>query len=254
MLARLSRHSARWLDVSVERALSSYDEDEETFSVDVNLASLVFPPDLSWSRVKGLCGQGVGPVYRSLKSVVEEDIEHVSKLLSELDPPSEEEKQALVPIPVAALLLSTGPAVTSSNLSCPDTPYSERPKRKRRRSSACQLDPLIIRPTDPSAPTIIITPCTQQPRETSCWVPYQDASFGARLTIPSFTAFNSVHPPMVAPINTAARIDNWKYTEGHWCAVIPPPDEQCRRGMFSRVAISRRRPRCSPSPTNDFFP
>lgn len=246
MLSRLPRHSARWFELRVERALSSY-EDEETFSVDLSLASFVLSPDLSWNGVKGLCGWSVGPVYRSLKSVVEEDIEHVSKLLSELAPlVKETEGKAEAAIILDAVLpIPAEPVAASKSFSSPDIIRPERVQRKRRRSSVL-LDPVVIRPSGPSAPSIIITPCISRVRETSCWVPYQDASFGARLTLPTHNVLNSVHPPMVAPINTAVtHIDNWEYTDGHWRAALPSPDEQCKKGMFSRVANSRRRPRCA---------
>jgi hypothetical protein len=39
--------------------------------------------DLSWH---GLCGQTIEPVYRGLKSIVEEDFDTVARLLSELEP------------------------------------------------------------------------------------------------------------------------------------------------------------------------
>ncbi|KAF9245729.1 hypothetical protein BU15DRAFT_70801 [Melanogaster broomeanus] len=240
----------RWLDFPLELALSSY-EDEEAFSLDLNLASLILPPGFTWSRVKGLCGQSVGPVYRSLKSILEEDIEHVSRLLSELDPLVEEVERKVGEAPIVDVASPTEPAVASSTGTSPNIIHPERRKRKRRRSSIF-LDPVFIRPSDPSAPSIRITPCSSQPRETSCWVPYQDASFGARLTVPTYTVLNSVHPPMVAHIKTAlTQVDCWEYTDGHWRAVIPPPDDQCKRGMFSRVAASRRRSPRYPSRTDD---
>ncbi|KIL01006.1 hypothetical protein PAXRUDRAFT_128522 [Paxillus rubicundulus Ve08.2h10] len=250
MLARLARRSARWFNLRVERVLSSF-EDEETFSVDLSLASFVLPPDLSWNGVKGLCGRSVAPVYRGLKSVVEEDIEHVSRLLSELAPPVEETEgkaeaatiEAVSPIPAE-------PAAASRIFSSPDFIHPERVQRKRRRSSVL-LDPIVIRPSYPSAPSIIITPCLSRARETSCWVPYQDASFGTHLTMPMHNALNSVHPPLVAPIDTAmTQIDNWEYTDGHWRATLPPPDEQCKKGMYSMVVISRRGRHCARSRTH----
>jgi hypothetical protein len=102
MFARLSRKSARWLDVRVEHALSGNDNGMVSLfqgfcrrhlnwrtphiqSVDVNVLTCL---DLSW---RGLCGQTIEPVYRGLKNVVEEDLDTVARLLSELDPLGEEQ-------------------------------------------------------------------------------------------------------------------------------------------------------------------
>lgn len=106
-----------------------------------------------------------------------------------------------------------------------------------------KAEPLIIKPTHPSAPTIIVSPCPPQARETSSWVPYQDSSFGTRLVVPTYTPSNDSFPPLVAPLNIDNRVDDWKYVNGHWCAVLPTQDEQCRRGLYSR---SVRRPRLRP--------
>ncbi|OAX42669.1 hypothetical protein K503DRAFT_796964 [Rhizopogon vinicolor AM-OR11-026] len=232
MFARLSRHSARWLDVRVEHALFGHDD---AISVDVNVLTCL---DLSWY---GLCERTIEPMYRGLKSVVEEDLDTVARLLSELEPIGEELEQRnenlKVPSQPQPQLLSN-----SRTEPCPDVSLLEPPKRKRRRSSTL-VEPLIIKPTHPSAPTIIVSPCPPQPRETSCWVPYQDASFGTRLTVPTYTPLNGAFPPLVAPLNTDNRVDNWKYLNGHWSAVLPTQDEQCRRGLYSRsVRRSRLRP------------
>jgi len=48
--------------------------------------------------------------------------------------------------------------------------------------------------------------------------------------VPTYTALDRVHPPVVAPTNNVVlQIDDWEYTRGHWHAVIPLPVEQCRR-------------------------
>ncbi|KAG2149525.1 hypothetical protein BD769DRAFT_1343996 [Suillus cothurnatus] len=214
MFARLSRKSTRWLDVHVEHALYGNDN---AMLVDVNVLTCL---DFSW---RGLCGQTIEPVYRGLKNVVEEDLDTVARLLSELDPLGEELEQ-----------------VQDNALACPEISLPERPRRKRRRSSAL-VEPLVIKPTHPSAPTIIVSPCPSQARETSSWVPYQDAAFGARLTVPTYTPSNSAFPPLVAPSNLDNHADDWKYVNGHWCAVLPTQDEQCRRGLYSKSIVSRRR-------------
>lgn len=239
MFARLSRKSARWLDVRVEHALSGNDNG---MSVDVNVLTCL---DLSW---RGLCGQTIEPVYRGLKNVVEEDLDTVARLLSELDPLGEEQaNEKLERPPQPQPSLSPGPiiyGVEDSTSVCPEMSLLERPRRKRRRSSL--VEPLVIKPTHPSAPTIIVSPCPSQARETSSWVPYQDAAFGARLTVPTYAPSNGAFPPLVAPSNLDNRVDDWKYVNGHWSAVLPTQDEQCRRGLYSKSVVSRRRSRLRP--------
>ncbi|KAH0837974.1 hypothetical protein J3R83DRAFT_6211 [Lanmaoa asiatica] len=198
-----------------------------TWQIDLNLASSLVAIDLSWRHVIDLCGKSVS-AYRGLKGVLEQDIDHVSKLLSELDPlvgETEDHSETASDEPRGSP--SIEPVFTPQGLHSTDPVNPERRKRKRRRSSiptslcfSCkQQELVIIRPTDTFAPTIIITPCQPQSRETSCWVPYQDACFGTRLTLPPYAALNSVHPPMVAPTNTVVmQIDDWEYTRGHWRA------------------------------------
>ncbi|KAJ8597570.1 hypothetical protein M405DRAFT_927975 [Rhizopogon salebrosus TDB-379] len=238
MLARLSRQSARWLDVRVEHALFGQDD---AISVDVNVLTYL---DLSWH---GLCGRTIEPVYRGLKSIVEEDFDTVARLLSELEPIDEGPRQANESLELPSqpqIPLSSNSKTQGSVLPCPDISISEWPRRKRRRSSTL-VEPLVIKPTHPSAPTIIVTPCSPQSRETSSWVPYQDASFGTLLTVPTHTPSNGTFPPLVAPLNTDHRVDDWKYVNGHWCAVLPTQDEQCRRGLYSKsLRRSRSRPPC----------
>ncbi|KAG1754803.1 uncharacterized protein EDB91DRAFT_1095650 [Suillus paluster] len=226
MFARLSRQSAQWVEVCVEHALSG---DDDIISVDVNMLTCL---DLSW---RGLCGQAIEPVYRGLKRVVEDDLDTVIRLLSGLDPLGERLEQTVENLQV--------PPQPQSAVPCPDVSLSERPRRKRRRSSAL-VELLVIKPTHPSAPTIIISPCLFHPRETSSWVPYQDASFGARLTVPTYVPLNSAFPPLVAPSILDKHVCDWNYVNGHWCAIIPTQDEQCRRGVYSRSVVSRRRPPC----------
>lgn len=221
----------------VEHALYGNDN---AMLVDVNVLTCL---DFSW---RGLCGQTIEPVYRGLKNVVEEDLDTVARLLSELDPLGEELEQIDENFEVHPQLqpsLPPGPRIhvaEDNALACPEISLPERPRRKRRRSSAL-VEPLVIKPTHPSAPTIIVSPCPSQARETSSWVPYQDAAFGARLTVPTYTPSNSAFPPLVAPSNLDNHADDWKYVNGHWCAVLPTQDEQCRRGLYSKSIVSRRR-------------
>lgn len=234
MFARLSRQGTQWLTVHVERSLSSH-EDGDGISVDVSLASLVHPSDLSWSHFTGLCERSILPVYKSLRNIVEGDIEHVSRLLSELDPLGEHglsEQDA-----------TNAGASTLPNSCCGSLPAEGRSRHHRRPSSLTEL-PIVVRPFDPSAPIVIVTPCPGEAKETSCWVPCQDASFGMRLTVPTHVALNEVYPPSLTDCTNAVhRIDEWQYINGHWYAVVPPPAEQCRRGLYSRPASGRVRSR-----------
>lgn len=93
-------------------------------------------------------------------------------------------------------------------------------------------------------PTIVITPVDSQPPEKSSWVPIQDTCFGARLTVPTHSALNAAHPPMVLPSYAFIPLQSfvrWTYKFGHWCAVPPGLDEQDRKGIFSRPVGIRRR-------------
>ncbi|KAG0707544.1 hypothetical protein DFH29DRAFT_896232 [Suillus ampliporus] len=240
MFSRLSRQSARWVDLRVEHALSSHDD---TISVNIIVLTCL---DLSWRR---LCAQTIEPVYRGVKSVVEEDLDTVVRLLSEIDPLGEGLEQTngnLQVPPQPQLSLPSNPRVheaEDSALPYPDVSLPERRRRKHRRSVAL-VETLVIKPTHPFAPTITISPCPPQARETSSWVPYQDASFGMCLTVPTYAPLNGAFPPLVIPSNLDNRVDDWKYVNGHWCAVFPTHDEQCRRGLYSRSVVSRRRPPC----------
>lgn len=104
-----------------------------------------------------------------------------------------------------------------------------------------QQGPLRIENDNPSIPTIVITPCETEERESSCWVPVQDACFGNQLVVPSHPVVNEVFPPLLARPMMCGR--KWEYREGHWRAVLPSLEEQVRRGLFSRVLSAKRRAR-----------
>ncbi|KAI6114928.1 hypothetical protein EDD17DRAFT_1693132 [Pisolithus thermaeus] len=233
MFARLSRQGTQWLTVCVERSLSSHEDGDGIVSIHLTLASLVSPSDLSWSRVAGLCERSILPVYKSLRDIVEGDIEHVSRLLFELDPLGEHG-------------LSEQDATDTGASAFPNSCSGSPPPEGLRRHCPRPFLPVIpiVRPFDPSAPIVIVTPCPNEPRETSCWVPCQDACFGMRLTVPTHVALNRAYPPLLADwTHPVQRIDEWQYINGHWYAVVPPPTEQCRRGLYSRPASGRVRSR-----------
>ena len=147
---------------------------------------------------------------------------------------------------------------TAAGHSSPRQHGSPRPGRRRRKSDpvcvflefcthfhsnlhAQELDEVLVIPSsDPSIPTIIVTPCPTLPRDRSCLVPYQDVSFGNRLAVPNYPVVNAAFPPQLP--KSLPFVDNWCFKDGHWWAVLPPLEEQMKRNMFSRPVSRRRRP------------
>nr|GAT55620.1 predicted protein [Mycena chlorophos] len=84
-------------------------------------------------------------------------------------------------------------------------------------------------------PRIVVTPCPDAPRETSCWVPMQDSAFRTRLTVPLHPSLNRSFPPMAAsPRRVSGQVKAWIWTNGHWQATTrglePRPRKlQCRK-------------------------
>ena len=81
-----------------------------TWQIDLNIASFLVPVDLSWYNVRALCEKSI----LGLKGVLEQDIDHVSKLLSELDPLAEQTEvhsqiEPLHPTFIPQALRSSGP-------------------------------------------------------------------------------------------------------------------------------------------------
>jgi len=249
MLARLSMATARLLDVHFEPSDMSTLEDE-TLVVDIStLRTLVFPlPDFAWRQMAGMCGRTITPMYKTIHTMLSEDMEHVVQVLSELEPPSGnnfddnkncDRSMALLQLPSPSNAISRHP---DADARLGDLSPQERPHRKRRRSSNLIPDhPLIIRSTHPSIPTIIITPCLPQPREISCRVPYQDSAFRNKLTIPTHPVFNHVFPPTVLPTYVLPVLEKWRWLDGHWQAILPDFDEQTKKGMFSRALTVKKR-------------
>ena len=121
---------------------------------------------------------------------------------------------------------------------------------------------------DSNLPRIILTPPTPEPSETPTFqrVPLQDSAYGARLTVPSYSAVNVLHPPMsfnqeifaspfvplsLSPLAVTVVAKKWEYVNGHWAAVLPSQDEQLRRGLYSRprrVRLRTSRQRSRPNP------
>jgi hypothetical protein len=96
MLSLLARGTERLLDVWLEptdsRSLSlPSSEDVETYSIDISALNGLLPSsNFPWYRVASVCGQTLSPIYRKVQHILNEDLEHVAQLLSELEPFEEE--------------------------------------------------------------------------------------------------------------------------------------------------------------------
>lgn len=115
-------------------------------------------PDLAWRHLARLCGQNLTPMYRSIQNMLANDVDHLAKLLLELEPLSKEDLYVANEVSVFVVLVlwlqlinavqidenakaSLCFCCVGDNLTCGsnDLPlgYStpqERPLRKRRRS------------------------------------------------------------------------------------------------------------------------
>jgi len=238
MLARLSRGTARLLDVLESTDDPSHlPEDEETFSIDINALTKLLPsPDLPWRRVAGVCGQTISPVCKGIQNMLNEDVENVTRLLYELEP-AEEEGEVDVKVDYAAAT----PA-PFQKYSAGDTMSLPIRYHKRRRSSNALDRPLLIPAMHPSVPSILITPCAPSPHSRSSCVPLQDASYGNKLVVPGYPHLNSCFAPLILKPGHAPLVERWQWREGHWWAIVPDSVEvQGRKGWFSRPVSARRR-------------
>ncbi|KAA1471398.1 hypothetical protein DENSPDRAFT_744430, partial [Dentipellis sp. KUC8613] len=237
----LSSAASRMLDMKIETgaegSVAALQEDT-TISLNVEVLYSMLPavPHVSvhvpWRRMAGLCGGTLEPVYRAVQNTLGEDVENIAQLLAALDVSEVRYTFGLQRVP-------DHPLQPEESSSAPEGEGS-------RNVDDCSPentddDSLVVTNADPSIPTIVITPCDTQPRESSCWVPFQDACFGNRLVVPAHPVVNDVYPPLLARPLPLAR--KWEYANGHWRAVLPSVDEQIRRGLFSRVLSARRRTR-----------
>lgn len=242
MLSLLSRTTSRFLDVRFDPSDSHY-SDEDVLIVDLDALRDLVParPNIPWRRVVGACEQTLFPMYRKLHDTLHHDVDHLTHLFSEIGSSvTEDSAQKLEEISVATTL--------SDNLAFSDTSKTSTSRassyRKRRRSSHSGVtEILVIQSSHPSVPTIVITLCPSQPYDSRSWVPCQDACFGSRLLVPNHLAVNDVFPPLVAESLPASLkpVENWQYTNGHWCAILPTLEEQARRGLSSKVVPVRRK-------------
>jgi len=232
----LSLFGTRLLNLRFEPERVSESEDEDTISVDIDaLSAFVLPlPDIPWRGVAGICGRTITPIYRSLQNMLHEDTEHVARLFSELEPFD------YADLDFEPCVQSTRwTNVVSGRVNPRDVLLSD--KSRRQQSGSLSGSGRVIIPS--FIPTIVITPpYLPHPSETFSRVPFQDSSFGYRLTVPAHPAFNEVFPPLIPtpyPLVPVAR--NWAWVDGHWQAVLPTLEEQARKGMFSRVRVVKRK-------------
>ncbi|KAJ7292841.1 hypothetical protein C8J57DRAFT_8176 [Mycena rebaudengoi] len=196
MLARLSSSETGLLSsFTSPDDLSDMSPGEESLILDMDTFRLVLPiPDIHWRHVAELCERAVNPMCKGLYSALNADLERVAQVLAALDIENE-----------------CGEAESESSAAMKNT----------RNFSLSTPQPLIIRSPDSAVPTIVITPCSPQPRESSCQVPYQDSAFRSRLTVPSQPSLNQSFPPMISPLRYRTRgIHHWIWKNGHWQAAV----------------------------------
>ncbi|KIK70500.1 hypothetical protein GYMLUDRAFT_32528 [Collybiopsis luxurians FD-317 M1] len=245
MLARISRGTAQALGLSFTRGKSprhihdsvSVTQDAEEVIIDLDV--LLLP----WWRYASECKRTIAPVYHTLQNLLSDDVECITRLLFSLEATDEDEEydyELSGEDHNAPCLMNLGPGGPF--------PYRERPPH--RQQSECHPNtPVVIPSSHTSIPTIIITPCETQPRETSVLVPLQDSAFSSRLTVPRHSRVNHAFPPMASNAPSLYMLPelNWRWRNGHWEALLPGLDDQTQKGMFSR-AISRKKSsgRCRP--------
>jgi len=236
MLALLSRGAARLLDVRLETTAFSHLPEDEAFSIDINaLASLLPSPDFSWHYVVGVYGQTISPMYRSIQTKLNEDVENIARLLDDLDPLDKEDEREIETDSETSTPASCFNHSVGTTKSLPNCRYKRwHPKNTSKR-------PLFIPSMHPSVPSILITPCAPPPRPCSSRVPLQDASYGNKLAVPGYPHLNSCFAPLILKPGHVPLVENWKWSEGHWWAVVPDLEVQGRKGWFSRPISSRRR-------------
>ncbi|KAI8981190.1 hypothetical protein BD414DRAFT_491940 [Trametes punicea] len=242
MLARLSRAASRTFISTIElgEQSSTTGNDRELLNLNVEeVYQLVRPlPHFAWSTVSDVCTRALSPVYDAIATTLHDDVEQLAQLFVDLEVSRQRESYYE---PAERDVIPTRLRRCASNDELPSLQRGSSPQprtRRRSRSRNNEEEPLVIRNDDSSIPTIVITPCPSLPREPACLIPYQDAAFGNRLPVPTHPALNDVFPPLVA--KPFPLVECWRYEDGHWCAQLPPVQEQMSKGMFSRPLSTRR--------------
>jgi len=188
-----------------------------------------------WWRYAGECRRIIAPVCYNMQSLLSDDVERIAQLLLSLEPPDEDEDSEVDPDFAAFSRLKYSGAQTQI-----PAPYHELPPHKHQFNPET---PIIIPSSHASIPTIVVTPCEAQSRETSALVPIQDCAFSSKLTVPCHPKVNSAFPPMARAMYLIPELD-WRWRNGHWQAVLPGVEEQAMKGMFSRAMRRKSSRRC----------
>lgn len=244
MLGLLFRGAARLLDVRLEDTEGS-PQDEEAFSFDMNALGALLPSsDFPWRRMAGVYGQTISPMFKSIHGVLMEDADHITRLLSELEPLEEVDQndRSKAPVPVSYPQHPFSP----NTRHCREYPLPGETTppdcyRKRRQSFNPPDHPVLIPSTHPSIPSILITPCAPSQCPSEARVPLQDASYGNKLAVPGYPHLNSCSAPLILKPAHEPLVERWKWREGHWWAIVPDLEVQRRKGWFSRPISARRR-------------
>ncbi|KAJ3524785.1 hypothetical protein NM688_g8503 [Phlebia brevispora] len=219
-------------------------EDEPVLTLNVNDLFAYVPsvPGISWERVADVCVKTVKPVYHAVQRTLQDDLDDFAQFMVELEDRHLGDGDEVSVCETAAeesLPPLVQPEQAHSDLPCSLARLRPLGSHKRRYVDP-ELDGVLCIPSsDPSIPSIVITPCPSQPRDRSCLVPYQDVSFGNRLAVPNYPVVNQAFPPLLP--KPAPFVERWRFKDGHWWAVLPTPEEQITRGMFSRPMPRRRR-------------
>ncbi|KIP11725.1 hypothetical protein PHLGIDRAFT_17893 [Phlebiopsis gigantea 11061_1 CR5-6] len=192
---------------------------------------------ISWTSVSSACMNTVVPVLRSIQKTYCDDLNGLVQYMAELDPINWDDYELSVSETAAEESIHPHPPRTRPCLRLSDTGASSLRRRRKSVPELCKA--LVIKNDNPTIPTIIVTPCPTLPRDRSCLVPYQDVSFGNRLAVPMHPVVNDTFPPLLP--KPVPYVDRWRFQDGHWWAVLPTPEEQMLRGMFSRPVPRRRR-------------
>ncbi|TFK26720.1 hypothetical protein FA15DRAFT_587966 [Coprinopsis marcescibilis] len=233
MLSLLSKGTARILDGHLKAAGLTIPQDEKgSYVIDLPAIRGLLPKisNSAFNQVADICENTINPICKSFHGMILSDIDNITDLLLKLDEVGAPE------VGCHSICLIEGTLSVMKEPAEKEALHSPR----RRRSSASLGVPILIPSTNPMVPSIIITPCDSQPHESSCRVPYQDSAFGNLLTVPLHVCFNDVHPPLL-PQTTLPFLENWRWHQGHWEAILPSVREQTRRGLFSRAQVFRRK-------------